>query len=91
MTTDPQELIVALDPIYYGVGFTEHPIKQVDMFSVTRYNKIVAEMSDFCWECSHGPIKYSERCRKCVKQCIGKDLIKPISKLNPEDPEDTND
>jgi len=89
--TDQQESIVALDPLYFGVSIGEHPPRTVDMFSVTRYNKIVKEMSDICWECSRGPIKYSSRCRKCVKEHTGKDLVKPISKLNPEEPEDTND
>lgn len=85
-----EESIVALDPIYFGVRAENHT-KQVDLFSVTRYNAIAREMSDVCWTCTHGPMRYSPRCRKCVKVFLNKTLPKPESKLNPEREEEEDE
>ena len=82
--TDQQESIQALDPIYFGACSESLHNKTVDLYSVTRYNAIVREMSDVCWECNHGPMRYSPRCKKCVKVFLDKTLPKPVSKLNPE-------
>ena len=68
------ELARPLDPLYYGAYSEGSHRPTVDLFGVTRYNAIVKEMSDQCWECSHGPIRYGPICRNCVKRTLNKDL-----------------